>query len=141
MKKVLVICSNYYEEISNNLIKGTSDYLKKKKIDFEIIFVDGCLEIPFLLSKLKKKYAGYVLLGCIIKGETDHYDVVKNITLNHIYDIAYNNHLPLGTAILTVNNFSQARVRSNPKKKNLGSNAAKACLNLIELMNEKRTKK
>ena len=141
MKKILIICSNYYEEISNNLIIGTSNYLKENHIGYEIVFVDGCLEIPFILNKFKKKYTGFILLGCIIKGETDHYNVVKNVTLNHVYDSAYNNNLPLGTAILTVDNFSQAKIRSDPKKKNLGANAAKACLNLIKLMNDKKKKK
>ena len=141
MKKILIICSNYYDKISKNLIIGTSNYLKENDVDYEVIYVDGCLEIPFILNKHKKKYAGFVLLGCIIKGETDHYSVVKNITLKHIYDSAYNNNLPLGTAILTVDNFSQAKVRSDPKKKNLGANAAKACLNLIKLINDKTKKK
>ena len=141
MKKILIICSNYYNEISKNLIIGTSDCLKENHVDYEVLYVDGCLEIPFILYKLKNKYVGFILLGCIIKGETDHYSVVKNITLNHVYDFAYNNNLPLGTAILTVDNFSQAKVRSDPKKKNLGANAAKACLNLIKLINDKTKKK
>ena len=141
MKKILIICSNYYDKISKNLIIGTSNFLEENNVDYEVIYVDGCLEIPFILNKLKKKYAGFVLLGCIIKGETDHYSVVKNITLKHIYDSAYNNNLPLGTAILTVENFSQAEVRSDPKKKNLGANAAKACLNLIKLINDKTKNK
>ena len=79
---------------------------------------------------------GYIIIGCVIKGETDHYDIVKNITFFQIYKIAYENILPLSCALLTVENYSQALERSDTKKKNLGGLAAKTCLNLIKKLNE-----
>ncbi len=134
--KILIISSFFYKEISNNLLSGVEAKLKLKKMKFDIIKVDGSLEIPFLLEKYKFDYEGYIILGCVIKGETDHYDIVKNITLNHIYKIAYENVLPLTTAILTVKNHAQALERSRIDKKNLGGSAALKCLDLISKLND-----
>jgi 6,7-dimethyl-8-ribityllumazine synthase len=134
--KILIISSFFYKEISNNLLSGVKGVLQLKKMKFDIIKVDGSLEIPFLLEKYKFDYVGYIILGCVIKGETDHYDIVKNITLNHIYKIAYENVLPLTTAILTVRNLEQAIERSRIDKKNLGGSAALKCIDLINKLND-----
>ena len=135
-KKILIISSNFYPEISKNLQKGVLNVLKSDKIEFELKSISGSLEIPYFLEKYKKKYMGYIIIGCVIKGETDHYEVVKNITFSQIYKVAYENILPLSSALLTVDNFSQALERSDPKKKDLGGSAAKTCLNLIKKINE-----
>ena len=133
-RKVLIIFSDFYPEISANLINGAESYLKSNNFLFDKIRVDGSLEIPFLLHKFKNDYSGFIALGCIVKGETDHYDVVKNITLNEIYSFVYKNSLPLGSAILTVNNLKQAVERSDIKKKNYGGKAAMVCCNLIKTL-------
>ena len=135
-KKILIISSDFYPEISNNLQEGVLEVLKSENINFELKSINGSLEIPFFLEKFKKQYLGYIIIGCIIKGETDHYEVVKNITFPQIYKIAYENLLPLSSALLTVENYSQALERSDTKKKNLGGLAAKTCLNLIKKINE-----
>ncbi len=135
-KKILVISSNFYPEISKNLEDGVLNVLKSEKIDYDLKTINGSLEIPFLLEKYKKQYLGYVIIGCVIKGESDHYEVVKNITYSQIYKVAYENILPLSSALLTVENYSQALERSDLKKKDLGGLAAKACLNLIKKINE-----
>ncbi len=136
-KKILLISSNFYPEISNNLIEGATKFLKLQKIKYEILNVPGSMEIPLFLNKKKKDFIGYIILGCIIKGETDHYEVVKNITLSKIYDFSYENDFPVSNALLTVENYSQALERSRVDKKNLGENAAKVCLELIDKINEK----
>ena len=110
--------------------------MKSEKIDFDLRSISGSLEIPFLLEKYKNQYLGYIIIGCVIKGETDHYEIVKNITFSQIYKVAYENILPLSSALLTVENYSQALERSDKKKKNLGGLAAKTCLNLIKKINE-----
>ena len=115
-KKVLIIFSDFYPEISVNLINGAESYLTSNNI-FDKIRVDGSLEIPFVLHKFQNDYLGFIVLGCIIKGETDHYDVVKNISMNEIYSLVYKKVIPLGSAILTVNNFKQAIERSDINKK------------------------
>mgnify|MGYP001997324245 CR=1 FL=1 len=135
-KKILIISSNFYTDISKNLQEGVLNVLKNEKIDFELKTINGSLEIPFFLEKYKRQFLGYIIIGCVIKGETDHYDIVKNITFSQIYKIAYENILPLSCALLTVENYSQALERSDTKKKNLGGLAAKTCLNLIKKINE-----
>ena len=89
------------------------------------------------LKKQKNDFGGYIILGCVIKGETDHYEVVKNITLSKIYEFSYENQFPISNALLTVENYSQALERSRVDKKNLGENAAKVCLELINKIYEK----
>ena len=116
-KKILIISSEFYPEISENLFQGVKVILEKEKINFDRKTINGSLEIPFLLEKYKKNYLGYIVLGCIIRGETEHYNVVKNISVENIYRIAYENLLPLSTALLTVENYSQAIERSDIKKK------------------------
>ena len=133
-KKVLIIFSDFYPEITSNLIKGAESYLISNNILFEKMRVDGSLEIPFLLHKFQNDYLGFIVLGCVVKGETDHYDVVKNISMNEIYSLVYKKVLPLGSAILTVNNLKQAEERSDIKKKNFGGKAAMVCCNLIKIL-------
>ena len=135
--KVLIIYSNFYSEISDNLLDGATKFLKKENISYEKLCVPGSLEIPFFLKKNREKFSGYIILGCIIKGETDHYEVVKKSTFNYIYKFSYDYSFPLSTALLTVNNYDQALERSKVNKKNLGGNAAKVCLDLMNKLNEK----
>ena len=135
LKKILIISSNFYPEISENLIKGATKLLDSKKIMYDILSVPGSMEIPLFLKKKKKDFSGYIILGCIIKGETDHYEVVKHITLSKIYEFSYANNFPVSNALLTVENYSQALERSRIDKKNLGENAAKVCLELIDKIN------
>ena len=135
-KKILIIFSNFYSEISKNLIVGAENYLIQNNFLYEKKKVDGSLEIPFLLHKFKKDFDGFIVLGCVIKGETDHYEIVKDICLSSVYSFAYRECIPLGCGILTVNNLEQAKNRSDPKKKNLGSAAAQACCNLIKIIKD-----
>ena len=130
-KKVLIIYSNFYSEISDNLLYGAEFFLQKKKMAYEKKKVLGSLEIPFLLNKFLNEYSGFVVLGCIIKGDTDHYQVVKDLCYEKIYSLAYKKLLPLGSAILTVDNYSQALERSLHSKKNLGEKAAMVCCDLM----------
>ena len=125
-KKVLIICSDFYKEISDNLLKGSETYLKEQKVPYEKKIVLGSLEIPIIFNKFLNDYSGFIVLGCIIKGETDHYQIVKNICYQNIYSLAY-----LGSAILTVNNYEQAKERSLIDKKNLGQRAALVCCDLM----------
>ena len=136
-KKILIISSSFYPEISDNLIEGAKKFLESKKITFEILNIPGSLEIPLFLKKKMNDFSGYIILGCIIKGETDHYEIVKDITFSKIYQFSYENNFPVSNALLTVENYSQAVVRSRVDKKNLGKNAAQVCLELINKLNEK----
>ena len=131
-KKVLIVISDYYEEIGKNLLKGSINELKLNNINYDILFAPGCFEIPFLISKNIKKYKGFIALGCVIRGETYHFELIANECARKIIDIS-NEHLkPIGFGILTCENIKQAKIRSDIKKKNKGKEAANACIKLLQ---------
>ena len=132
---VAIVVSDYYEDISSGLVDGFTNSLDPK-FTIDTHNVSGTLEIPIILSSFSKKYDGFIVLSCIIKGETDHYDVVKNIALPEIYKIAYANNLIIGSGIITANNYEQALLRSKISKENYGGRAAVACHKLLSLINE-----
>ena len=134
-KKVLIVSSNYYENISSNLLEGASKELKKNNIDFDILFTPGCFEIPFLISKNIKKYKGFIALGCVIRGETTHYDYVCSESARALMNISLEG-FAIGYGILTVENYNQALIRSKTiANKSLGKGkvAALACINQMRL--------
>tara|TARA_B100001109_G_scaffold58120_1_gene47096 strand:- start:29 stop:424 length:396 start_codon:yes stop_codon:yes gene_type:complete len=131
MKKVLIVSSNYYEDISKNLLEGASKELKKNNIGYDILFAPGCFEIPFLISKNIKKYKGFIALGCVIRGETYHFDLIANECARKIIDISNTFLKPIGFGVLTCDNLKQAIVRSDVRKKNKGKEAANACIKLL----------
>ena len=131
MKKVLIVSSNYYEDISKNLLEGASKELKKNNIGYDILFAPGCFEIPFLISKNIKKYKGFIALGCVIRGETYHFDLIANECARKIIDISNTFLKPIGFGVLTCDNLKQAIIRSDIRKKNKGKEAANACIKLL----------
>ena len=131
MKKVLIVSSNYYEDISNNLLEGASKELKKNNIGYDVLFAPGCFEIPFLISQNIKKYKGFIALGCVIRGETYHFDLIANECARKIIDISNTFLKPIGFGVLTCDNLKQAIIRSDIRKKNKGKEAANACIKLL----------
>ena len=129
--KVLIVCSNYYEEVSSNLIKGATEELKINNIDFEVVHAPGCFEVPFLISQNLEKYTGFIALGCVIRGETYHFNLIANECARKIIDISNNSLKPIGFGILTCENLEQAINRSDISKKNKGREAANACIKLL----------
>ena len=140
-KKILLVCSPYYKDITDNLIKGASDLLKSNFIDFRILNVPGALEvapaIKLVLDKSLKKpfFDGFVALGCVIKGETYHFEIVANEASRALTDLSVNYSIPIGNGILTVFNKEQAIRRSDPNQLNKGADAVRACLSLINIKN------
>ena len=140
-KKVLLVCSPYYKDITGNLIKGASDLLKSNSVDYKILNVPGALEIApaikLVLDKSLKKpiFDGYVALGCFIKGETYHFEIVANESSRALIDLSINYSIPIGNGILTVYEKDQAIKRSDPNQLNKGAGAALACLSLINIKN------
>jgi 6,7-dimethyl-8-ribityllumazine synthase len=130
-KKILIVISNYYEDISNNLLKGSINELKSNKIDYDIVYAPGCFEIPFFISKNIKKYKGFIALGCVIRGETYHFDLIANECARKIMEISNKYLKPIGFGVLTCNNLQQAKIRSHIRKKNKGKEAANACIKLL----------
>ena len=137
MKKILIINSNYYKDISNNLVLSALNKLKKKKFKVFIIEVPGVHEIPVAIKKNIKKFDAFIALGCVIKGQTPHFDLICSSTFNAIMKLSIDSGKPIGNGIVTCLNLKQAQERSkkfNNKKPNKGSEAAKAVI--LTLNNE-----
>ena len=136
-KKILLVCSPYYKKITQNLVKGAVEVLNSNSIEYKIINVPGALEIaPSIKFFSEKKsqnilFDGFVALGCVMRGETYHFEVVSNESARALSDLSIKYSLPIGNGILTVNNKEQAIERSDPLKLNKGVGAALACLSLI----------
>jgi len=130
-KKVLIVISNYYEDIGKNLLEGAITELKLNNVTYDILYAPGCFEIPFLIKKNIKKYKGFIALGCVIRGETYHFELISNECARKILDISNENLKPVGFGILTCENVKQAKIRSDTRKKNKGKEAANACIKLL----------
>ena len=141
-KKVLLVCSPYYQNITNNLIEGAIKVLKSHSVEYEILNVPGALEIApaikLVIDKSIKKplFNGFVALGCIIKGETYHFEIVANESSRALTDLSLNYSIPIGNGILTVSNLDQAIKRSDPLQFDKGADAAMACISLINIKND-----
>ena len=99
--------------------------------NYEIIHAPGCFEIPYLIKKNINNFKGFISLGCIIKGETYHFDLIANECARKIIDISNTFLKPIGFGVLTCDNLKQAIVRSDVRKKNKGKEAANACIKLL----------
>tara|TARA_A100001011_G_C13999587_1_gene710769 strand:- start:316 stop:744 length:429 start_codon:yes stop_codon:yes gene_type:complete len=135
MKKILIINANYYKEISNKLISSAKLVLKKNNFKLDIVNVPGVFEIPYMLNKYIKKYDGFLVLGCVIKGETPHFDFICRSTFDSILNISIKNNKPVGNGIITSLSLNQALDRcSNPKestKPNKGLESANAVIAVL----------
>ena len=125
--KVVIIQANYYKDISAALLKSAKNELKNfAKIN--IISVPGVFEIPVVISKNLKKYDGFVALGCVIKGQTPHFDFISKSTTDAIMNISVESKKPVGNGIITCLNKKQAIARG--KKGREAANAVKIILSL-----------
>ena len=125
--KVLIIQANYYKDISTALLKSAKNELKNfAKIN--IISVPGVFEIPVVISRNLKKYDGFVALGCVIKGQTPHFDFISKSTTDAIMNISVDSKKPVGNGIITCLNKNQAIARG--KKGREAANAVKTILSL-----------
>jgi len=137
--KILVIEARYYESISEDLLQGALAKLQAAGAEVVKVNVPGALEIPHIISFAEKAdagYDGYVALGCVIRGETTHYDYVCQESARALMDLAVDHQLAIGNGIITVENEAQAIARSKPDQKDKGGFAASACLRMIQLRSE-----
>ena len=126
MKKTfLIVIANYYEDISLGLLNSALNIIPKSN-KIKIIKVPGVFEIPVTISKNIKKYDGFLALGCVIKGETPHFDFISQASTNAIMDLSIKNKKPIGNGIITCLNMRQAKAR---KKK--GAEAANAVISIL----------
>ena len=124
-KKYLIIIANYYEDIAKGLLDSALKLIPKSNF-IKIIKVPGVFEIPVTISKNIKKYDAFLALGCVIKGETPHFDFISQASTNAIMDLSINNQKPIGNGIITCLNMRQAKAR---RKK--GAEAAKAVISVL----------
>ena len=137
--KILIITANYYKSISKNLYDCAKKTLSKEsiyKVKCNIIEVPGIFEIPVIISKNINKYDAFVALGCVIKGETPHFDYISKTTFDAIMKLSIDFKKPIGNGIITALNIKQAKARSSAKK-NKGRESTRAVLSILgNLKNE-----
>jgi 6,7-dimethyl-8-ribityllumazine synthase len=140
--RVLIIEASYYPKIAEELGTGASAVLDEQGVGYDWIPVPGALEIPQALNHAAtaglftgatKVYSGAILLGCVIRGETSHYDIVCNNANHWLMETAIRHNIPVGNGILTVDTEAQALARARGGASGKGGDAARACLRLIRI--------
>ena len=124
-KKILIVIADYYKDISFSLLKSAHNYLPKN-FEVKIIKVPGVFEIPVTIAKNLKKYDAFIALGCVIKGQTPHFDFISRASTDAIMNLSIDSKKPIGNGILTCLNMKQAKER---KKK--GAEAANAVISVL----------
>jgi 6,7-dimethyl-8-ribityllumazine synthase len=142
--KICIVSANYYPNISKNLYKGANiEFNKYNKINkkqilrYEKIIVPGVFEIPYVISSNVKKFDGFIALGCVIKGETPHFDFISTASINALLNISTLHKKPITNGILTCLNKKQAQTRADVGMKNKGGEAALALIQLLQLSRKK----
>ncbi|MEO1549169.1 MAG: 6,7-dimethyl-8-ribityllumazine synthase [Pseudomonadota bacterium] len=132
--RVLIVIAPYYKDIANDLLAGAKAALEAAKAMYDVIEVPGALEVPtaIALAERSSRYDGFVALGCIIRGETTHYETVCNDSSRGLALLGLGG-VCIGNGILTVENHAQATVRANPAAQNKGGGAAQAACHLIQI--------
>ena len=137
---ILIVEARYYDHIGDGLLAGAEQALKAEGATWTVVQVPGALEIPGAIAMAEEAsqnggvaFDGYVALGCVIRGETLHFEIVSNESARGLMDLTIYDGLAIGNGILTVENEAQALVRADPSQKNKGGEAARAALTMIGL--------
>lgn len=109
--KVAIIKAEFNSYITNRLLKEAEKTLKEHHIYYDVYSVPGAFEIPFMISRLQKKYDGFIALGCLIKGETLHFEIIAHAVCAELMDLAQDTDKPIGFGVLTLLKRSQAEAR------------------------------
>ena len=135
MPHLLIIQARFYEDIADELVRGATAALQRAGATFDVVDVPGAFEIPAAIRFALDagKYDGYIALGCVIRGETYHFEIVAGESSRVLMDISVSLPMPIGNGILTVENEDQAIVRADPKQGDKGGDAARAALSLFRL--------
>ncbi len=134
MKRILIINANYYTDISDNLVNFSKKFLKNKKFKVSVVKAPGIFEIPFTIRKNIKNFDAFLALGCVIKGETPHFDLICKSTFESIQYLSITYNKPIGNGIITAFTMKQARKRCGKEKSskpNKGIEAAKAVVSVL----------
>ncbi len=141
--KILIVEGRFYDNIADSLLNGAKTVLESEGYDCEVVTVPGAFEVPatirFAIRSMEvgaatTRYAGFVALGCVIRGETDHYDHICRETSRALMDISVRYSVAIGFGILTCESREQAEYRADPNgKKDAGGAAGRACVRMMEL--------
>lgn len=131
--KILIVESPYYTDVAVHLLNGTTTALKDVGASFDVMTVPGALEIPAAIKMHEGRYDGYIALGCVIRGETSHYDIVAGESARGLMDLSVEYGFLIGNGILTCETLDQALVRADPAQKNKGADVAEAVIALVNL--------
>jgi 6,7-dimethyl-8-ribityllumazine synthase len=137
--RILIVEARYYAHIQDELLRGATQALEAFGADYDVVTVPGAFEIPATISIAEEgghrpagvRYDGYVALGCVIRGETTHYDYVCGESARGLMDLSINKKLPIGYGILTVEDEAQALARGRVSEGDKGGFAARTCLEMI----------
>jgi len=133
-RKILIVIADYYSGISNSLLDSAKKTLIKP-FKLQVITVPGVFEIPVIISKNIKKFDAFIALGCVIKGETPHFDFISKASIEAIMNLSVENKKPIGNGIITCLNMKQAIVRKNNKGKE-AANAVNSFFDVLQLDNK-----
>ncbi len=138
--RILIVEARYYDDIADALLAGATKALTEAGAQFDVISVPGALEIPTAIAiaadaaqRKRKPYDGAVGLGCVIRGETIHFDIVSDLSAQGLMELSVERRLPIGNGIITVENEAQAYARARVEDQDKGGGAARAALALIEI--------
>ena len=139
--RILIIEARFYDHIADALLQGAKKALTAGDAEFDVVTVAGALEIPAAIALAEEgghrpagiRYDGYIALGCVIRGETYHFEVVSNESARGLMDLSIARRLPIGNGILTVDTEAQALARARVSEDDKGGFAARACLDMITL--------
>jgi 6,7-dimethyl-8-ribityllumazine synthase len=134
--RILIVEARYYDQFADALLRGATKVLDEAGCTVERVTVPGALEIPGAIAmaaaaRKKEAYDGFVALGCVVQGETYHFEIVSNESARGLMDLTVQQQLCIGNGILTVDNPAQATARSGDNDRNKGAHAAKAALAMI----------
>ena len=130
--KICIVSAAYYKDITENLIRGALNVLKRINADTEIVEVSGALEIPTAIKLMENQFDGFIAVGCVIRGETTHYEIVSTESSRGLTNLGLEK-VCIGNAILTVENRLQAEKRADPKVFDKGGEACNALLSIIKI--------
>jgi 6,7-dimethyl-8-ribityllumazine synthase len=138
--RILLVEARFYDDIADALLAGAMKALKAARVEVDRISVPGSLEIPAAIAialdaaqRKRRPYDGVVALGCVIRGDTIHFDIVSHQSARGLMDLSIVRSLPIGNGIITVNTEAQALTRARMKEQDKGGDAARATLALVGL--------
>lgn len=137
-KPVLIITANFYQDMAETLVNAAIKEIKKASLRYEVVEVPGVFELPAAISMAMRsqRFSCYVALGCVIRGETTHYDYVCTESARGLNELAYRCHLPIGYGVITAETKEQALHRADSNGKNVGGRAALAALAMRHINNQ-----